>query len=103
MSYMFLVWQSKANIELELKTYKMKYDQEVLAHKETIAKFNADKKHILMSTEEANMEAIKGTWIQTCFPKLPKNMEAIKDMWNKMCRPHKLPKMLRLKLNSNRK
>ena len=37
-----------------------KYDQEVICHKETIAKFNADKKHILLSTEEANLEAIKG-------------------------------------------
>lgn len=53
-------FQNKANIELELKTYVMKYDQEMLAHKETVAKFNADKKNILMSTEEANMEAIKG-------------------------------------------
>ncbi len=38
----------------------MKYDQEVMGHKETVAKFNADKKHILMSTEEANLEAMKG-------------------------------------------
>ncbi|XP_064626393.1 rho-associated protein kinase 2-like isoform X3 [Lineus longissimus] len=51
--------KSKANTELEFKTYMMKYDQEVLAHKETVAKFNQDKKHILMSTEEANLEAIK--------------------------------------------
>ncbi|XP_013412061.1 rho-associated protein kinase 2-like isoform X3 [Lingula anatina] len=51
--------KSRANVELELKTYRMKYDQEVLAHKETIAKFNADKKHILTSTEEASNEAIK--------------------------------------------
>ena len=52
--------QGKANIELELKNYIMKYDQEVMGHKETVAKFNADKKHILMSTEEANLEAMKG-------------------------------------------
>ena len=52
--------QSKANVELELKTMRMKYDQEVLAHKETVARFNADKKNILHSTEEANMEALKG-------------------------------------------
>ena len=52
--------QSKANSELELKTLQMKLDQEVIGHKETVAKFNADKKHILMSTEEANLEAMKG-------------------------------------------
>ena len=52
--------KSKANIELELKTVRMKYDQEALAHKETIARFNADKKNILHSTEEANLEALKG-------------------------------------------
>ena len=57
---LFFFLQNKANVELELKTYVMKFDQEVLAHKETVAKFNADKKNILMSTEEANMEAIKG-------------------------------------------
>ena len=45
---------------MELKTLQMKLDQEVIAHKETVAKFNADKKHILMSTEEANLEAMKG-------------------------------------------
>ena len=53
-------FQSKANSELELKTLQMKLDQEIIAHKETVAKFNADKKHILMSTEEANLEAMKG-------------------------------------------
>ena len=47
-------------MELELKTFMMKHEQEVLAHKETVARFNADKKHILMSTEEANLEAIRG-------------------------------------------
>ena len=38
----------------------MKLDQEVLQHKETVAKFHADKKTILMSTEEANLENMKG-------------------------------------------
>lgn len=55
--------QSKANYELELKTLQMKLDQELTAHKETVAKFNADKKHILMSTEEANLEAMKGNLV----------------------------------------
>lgn len=62
-----LHFQSKANVDLELKTFMMKYDQEVLAHKETVARFNVDKKTILMSTEEANLEAIKG--IQLNFTK----------------------------------
>ena len=31
----------------------MKLDQEILQHKSTIAKFNADKKNILVSKEEA--------------------------------------------------
>ena len=52
--------QSKANAELELKTLALKLEQEAAAHRDTVAKFNADKKHILMSTEEANLEAIKG-------------------------------------------
>ncbi|KAI0232790.1 hypothetical protein LSAT2_016895 [Lamellibrachia satsuma] len=55
--------KSKANIELELKTVRMKYDQEALAHKETIARFNADKKNILHSTEEANLEALKANFV----------------------------------------
>ena len=38
----------------------MKLDQEILQHKGTVAKFHADKKNILVSTEEANMEAMKG-------------------------------------------
>ena len=46
---------------------QMKLDQEVIAHKETVAKFNADKKHILMSTEEANLEAMKGRFIFSVF------------------------------------
>ena len=52
---------------MELKTLQMKLDQEVIAHKETVAKFNADKKHILMSTEEANLEAMKGWYIFSAF------------------------------------
>ncbi|CAH1772749.1 unnamed protein product [Owenia fusiformis] len=51
--------KSKANVELERNTYQAKHDQEMRAHKETIARFNADKKHILMSTEEANIEAVR--------------------------------------------
>ena len=54
------MFQKCANAELDMKTFMMKQEQEVLAHKETIAKFNADKKHILMSTEEANLEAMQG-------------------------------------------
>ncbi len=53
------ILQSNANVELDVSNYKAKYEQEVVAHKDTIAKFTADKKHILMSTEEANIEAIK--------------------------------------------
>ena len=52
--------KSKANAELELKTVEMKLDQEILQHKGTVAEFHADKKNILVSTEEANMEAMKG-------------------------------------------
>ena len=58
---MFCFFQKCANAELDMKTFMMKHEQEVLAHKEAIAKFNADKKHILMSTEEANLEAMQGT------------------------------------------
>lgn len=47
-------------MEVELANYKSKWEQEVQSHKDTVARFNADKKHILMSSEEANMEAVKG-------------------------------------------
>ena len=47
-------------MELELKTYVGKYDQEVKTHMDTVAKFNADKHNILLSSEEASIEATRG-------------------------------------------
>ncbi len=38
----------------------MKFEQEALAHQETVAKFKMDRT-ILVSTESANMEALRGT------------------------------------------
>lgn len=55
-----LYFQRKANIELELNSAKMKYENEVASHKETIARFNADKKQIITTSEEANEAVIKG-------------------------------------------
>ena len=60
MNSCFKKLQTNANLDLELKTMKQKFDKELQTHKETVNKFNADKKHILMSSEEANLEAIKG-------------------------------------------
>lgn len=51
--------KSKANIELELNSWKMKYESEVTSHRETIARFNADKKQIITTSEEANEAMIK--------------------------------------------
>ncbi|XP_074643969.1 rho-associated protein kinase 2-like [Tubulanus polymorphus] len=51
--------KAKNKLDYEMKTQLMKMDQEARAHKETVDRFNQDKKHILMSTEEANMEAIR--------------------------------------------
>lgn len=48
-----------SNMQLELKTYVQKYEQEVSAHRDTVARFNADKQHILLSTEDANKELVK--------------------------------------------
>ena len=52
--------QSKANLELELKNWQYKYEQEVITHKDAVAKFTADKKHILLSSEEAVVDTMKG-------------------------------------------
>lgn len=52
--------QNKSNIELELKTWKQKFEQEKLAHEEDLARFNAVKKDLIVSKEEANLEALKG-------------------------------------------
>lgn len=46
-------------MEVELKNFKNKYEQEVAAHQEDIAALTADKKKLLSTTEEANMEAIQ--------------------------------------------
>ncbi|XP_067678854.1 rho-associated protein kinase 2-like [Haliotis asinina] len=48
-----------ANVELERDNFYRKLEAEIQSHKETVARYNADKKNILMSTEEANMEAMK--------------------------------------------
>lgn len=47
-------------MEIELETYRRKLDTEVGSHKDTVAKFNADKRTMLISSEEANLEAMKG-------------------------------------------
>ena len=54
------VVQSKVNLELEMKNWQSKYEQEVITHKDAVAKFTADKKHILLSSEEAIMQTLKG-------------------------------------------
>lgn len=51
--------KGKKHAELELEQFAKKLETERGSHKETVAKFNLDKKNILMSTEEANMEAIR--------------------------------------------
>ncbi|XP_060563759.1 rho-associated protein kinase 2-like isoform X3 [Ruditapes philippinarum] len=51
--------KGKKHAELELQNFAKKLETERGSHKETVAKFNLDKKNILMSTEEANMEAIR--------------------------------------------
>lgn len=49
---------------------KHKYDQELNSHQEDIANFNADKKRILSSTEEASLEAVQGEFLlQFAFSK----------------------------------
>ena len=55
-----LFFQSKKHAEIELQNFALKLESERGSHKETVAKFNMDKKNILMSTEEANMEAMRG-------------------------------------------
>ncbi|XP_048758911.2 rho-associated protein kinase 1-like [Ostrea edulis] len=50
--------KSKSHVELELDTYKRKLETEINNHQETIKRFNADKKDILLSKEEARTSAI---------------------------------------------
>ncbi|XP_041359873.1 rho-associated protein kinase 2-like [Gigantopelta aegis] len=51
--------KSRGSLELERDNFKRRLEAEIQNHKETVARYNADKKHILMSTEEANMEQMK--------------------------------------------
>ena len=57
---MNLYLQSKKHAEIELENFALKLESERGSHQETVARFNMDKKNILMSTEEANMEQIRG-------------------------------------------
>lgn len=43
-----------------MKTYQQKYEEEMKAHQETISRFQDDKKKVLMSTEDANRNLVKG-------------------------------------------
>ena len=52
--------KAKNESELERQRFASMLDAERGTHKETVAKFNLDKKNILMSTEEANLEQIRG-------------------------------------------
>lgn len=49
--------KSKANAELELRTYMLKFQQEKIAHEETVSRLNA----MLSDTEKANIEARKAS------------------------------------------
>ncbi|KAG1669224.1 Rho-associated protein kinase 2 [Nymphon striatum] len=49
----------RAMLQLEVKGIKNKYEQELKSHQEDVANFNADKKKILSSTEEASLEAVQ--------------------------------------------
>ncbi|XP_052256843.1 rho-associated protein kinase 2-like [Dreissena polymorpha] len=51
--------KAKNEIELEKQRFVTLLEAERGTHQETVAKFNLDKKNILMSTEEANLEAIR--------------------------------------------
>jgi len=55
--------QNKSNIELELKTWKQNFEQEKLSHEADLAKLNTVKKDLIVSKEEANLEALKGSAI----------------------------------------
>lgn len=45
-----------------MKTYQQKYEEEMKAHQETISRFQDDKKKVLMSTEDANRNLVKGRY-----------------------------------------
>ncbi|WAR23085.1 ROCK2-like protein [Mya arenaria] len=51
--------KAKNEAELERQRFSDMLEAERGTHKETVAKFNLDKKNILMSTEEANLEVIR--------------------------------------------
>ena len=53
------ILQTLSNAELELKTYKQKYEEESRAHHDTVARFKDDKKRV-MSNEDANRTVVKG-------------------------------------------
>ena len=58
--------QTLSNAELELKTYKQKYEEESRAHHDTVARFKDDKKRV-MSNEDANRTVVKGINDATAF------------------------------------
>ena len=51
--------KGKANAELELRNVEAKLEEEARRHQTTVAKFNADRKNILSTTEE-NLGVVKG-------------------------------------------
>ena len=51
--------KGKANAELELRNVEAKLKEEARRHQTTVAKFNADRKNILSTTEE-NLGVVKG-------------------------------------------
>ncbi|XP_069126944.1 rho-associated protein kinase 2-like isoform X2 [Argopecten irradians] len=51
--------KDKKHMEIELEANRRKLDTEVGSHKDTVAKFNADKRTLLISSETANLEAVK--------------------------------------------
>lgn len=54
--------QNHAMLVLELKNLQKKLDEEAAAHRKDLDSLTADKKRLLSSTEEANLEALQGLY-----------------------------------------
>ncbi|KAK3090086.1 hypothetical protein FSP39_009049 [Pinctada imbricata] len=72
--------KSKKHLEIELDQFRRKLEAETNAHKETVRRFNADKKDALMSKEEANIMAIKEMQVKLDQEKMTKQTMETKLM-----------------------
>ena len=54
------VTQSKNEVDVDLKTWMTRFNEEKATHERDVSRFNVAKNDLIVSTEEANSEALRG-------------------------------------------